>query len=271
MAAGRAGPQTAGRKGRRGQHAEACGEAGSGNRSKDGAATLHLAMLTHRSRSRGCPHVPSSCPSSVESLPPTHPSPSSRRRSGAACAHRPGDYHRLLGRLIIIRMACFNKVSRQLQPAAQLIHPEIITIPSTAKTGSTRMRIIMHYNSTRTATCGTFADGEVEDYTVNITGGTFASFASAKTLPSSAGILVAPNPTKGSNINVQLQLAQSSPVTLRITDLSGRILHVENRLNATTGKNQYSIDGLNLTSGTYIILAEQNNGIVARTQFVVAE
>ena len=58
----------------------------------------------------------------------------------------------------------------------------IFTIPSTAKTGSTRMRIIMHYNSTRTATCGTFADGEVEDYTVNITGGTFAAFASSKTL-----------------------------------------------------------------------------------------
>ena len=43
------------------------------------------------------------------------------------------------------------------------------------------MRIIMHYGSARTATCGTFTDGEAEDYTVNITGGTFATFATSKT------------------------------------------------------------------------------------------
>ena len=41
------------------------------------------------------------------------------------------------------------------------------------------MRIIMHYGSARTTTCGSFTDGEAEDYTVNITGGTFAGIASA--------------------------------------------------------------------------------------------
>ncbi len=144
------------------------------------------------------------------------------------------------------------------------------TVPATAKSGATRMRIIMHYSKARTNTCGTFTDGEVEDYTVNITGGTFADLAVLKTLPS-AGMLVMPNPAKGNNLKIQLQLSQTLPVTLKVTDLSGRILRVDNNLNLNGEKNSYSLNGLNLKSGTYIIIAEQNNRIVARTQFIVAE
>ena len=133
------------------------------------------------------------------------------------------------------------------------------------------MRVIMHYGSARTTTCGTFTNGEVEDYKVNITGGSgFAAFAMSKTLPST-GILVTPNPTKGNNVKIQLQLPQSMPVTLKITDLSGRILRVDNNLSLNTGKKIYSLSGLNLKSGTYIIVAEQGNKVVARTQFIVAE
>lgn len=144
------------------------------------------------------------------------------------------------------------------------------TVPSTAKSGATRMRIIMHYGSARTNTCGSYTDGEVEDYTVNITGGTLADFITAKTL-SSAGILVMPNPAKGNNVKIQLQLPQTQPVTLKITDLSGRVLRVDNNLSLNAGKNIYSLSGLNLKSGTYIIVAEQANKVVARTQFIVAE
>ncbi|WP_435262859.1 GEVED domain-containing protein [Tenacibaculum sp. nBUS_03] len=42
-----------------------------------------------------------------------------------------------------------------------------ISIPTTATLGQTRMRVSMKYNGSPTA-CETFADGEVEDYTVNI-------------------------------------------------------------------------------------------------------
>jgi len=42
-----------------------------------------------------------------------------------------------------------------------------IVIPSTATLGQTRMRVIMNYNS-NLMPCGSFAYGEVEDYTVNI-------------------------------------------------------------------------------------------------------
>jgi chitodextrinase len=45
------------------------------------------------------------------------------------------------------------------------------TVPSTALLGSTRMRVTMKYNAAPTA-CETFSYGEVEDYTVNVTGTT---------------------------------------------------------------------------------------------------
>lgn len=44
------------------------------------------------------------------------------------------------------------------------------TVPSSASTGATRMRVSMKYNAIPTS-CETFTYGEVEDYTVNIQGG----------------------------------------------------------------------------------------------------
>jgi len=52
-------------------------------------------------------------------------------------------------------------------------------IPITAKSGYTRMRVMMHYSSFLNQPCGSFVDGEVEDYTVNITGGAGSVVASA--------------------------------------------------------------------------------------------
>jgi hypothetical protein len=42
-------------------------------------------------------------------------------------------------------------------------------VPSTA-TGTTRMRIVMKYNTAPTSACGNIGDGEVEDYTVDFSG-----------------------------------------------------------------------------------------------------
>ncbi|WP_199243511.1 M4 family metallopeptidase [Hymenobacter sedentarius] len=48
-----------------------------------------------------------------------------------------------------------------------------ITVPTTAKSGSTRVRFIMSDNSATTS-CNSYSYGETEDYTINITGGTLA-------------------------------------------------------------------------------------------------
>lgn len=47
-----------------------------------------------------------------------------------------------------------------------------LSIPATAKSGATRMRVIMQYSTYLATGCGTFYYGEVEDYTVNINAGT---------------------------------------------------------------------------------------------------
>ncbi|MFZ4401687.1 MAG: GEVED domain-containing protein [Bacteroidales bacterium] len=51
------------------------------------------------------------------------------------------------------------------------LSPKSITIPATALTGSTRMRIAVKYDSSPIS-CETDFDGEVEDYTLNITSST---------------------------------------------------------------------------------------------------
>ncbi|WP_338759464.1 GEVED domain-containing protein [Bernardetia sp. ABR2-2B] len=60
-----------------------------------------------------------------------------------------------------------------------------LSIPSNAATGSTRMRVSMKYNGAQTA-CETFSYGEVEDYTVNITGASAPSCGVPSNLSSSS-------------------------------------------------------------------------------------
>ncbi|MFZ4412596.1 MAG: M6 family metalloprotease domain-containing protein [Bacteroidales bacterium] len=51
---------------------------------------------------------------------------------------------------------------------ATTLSPLGITIPTTALTGNTKMRISAKYGSTAAAACDTAYDGEVEDYTINV-------------------------------------------------------------------------------------------------------
>jgi hypothetical protein len=60
-----------------------------------------------------------------------------------------------------------------------------IAIPANAATGSTRMRVSMKYNGAQTS-CETFSYGEVEDYTVNITGASAPSCGVPSGLSSSS-------------------------------------------------------------------------------------
>ncbi|WP_317128817.1 GEVED domain-containing protein [Hymenobacter elongatus] len=45
------------------------------------------------------------------------------------------------------------------------------TVPATAKSGNTRMRVLMS-DASASSSCSTFSYGEVEDYTISVTGGT---------------------------------------------------------------------------------------------------
>ena len=54
------------------------------------------------------------------------------------------------------------------------------TVPTTAKSGNTRLRVVLSDNSATTS-CGSYSYGETEDYTISITGGARTSATTART------------------------------------------------------------------------------------------
>jgi len=141
-------------------------------------------------------------------------------------------------------------------------------VPLTAKNGNTRMRVVMSFGNV-TDPCATSFDGEAEDYTVKVTGGTLNAVAENDAIATLNSIMVSPNPVKGSSANVVLQTAKAGSVNIKIADLSGRVLRSENISSIVAGKNNYSLRNINLLPGTYMIVAQQGNAVIARTQFVV--
>jgi chitodextrinase len=127
------------------------------------------------------------------------------------------------------------------------------TVPTTALLGSTRMRVSMKYNASPTS-CETFADGEVEDYTVNIT-------ATARIEDNATALTfnLYPNPVKGDVLNINNLDGEAS---FRIFNMMGQELgkgKIENN-NVFVGS---------LKAGTYLI--EVNNGTATTTKRFVKE
>ncbi|WP_435260983.1 GEVED domain-containing protein [Tenacibaculum sp. nBUS_03] len=136
-----------------------------------------------------------------------------------------------------------------------------ITIPSSASLGQTRMRVSMKYNGASTA-CETFADGEVEDYTVNITANTSkgTSISNIETLRDESGLdlMVYPNPTTNFiEVNVA---SKSDNITYSVVNTIGSVVKSGKMISRT-------LDVSNLKSGVYMI--EVNDGQKSlRTKFI---
>jgi chitodextrinase len=127
------------------------------------------------------------------------------------------------------------------------------TVPATALLGSTRMRVSMKYNASPTS-CETFADGEVEDYTVNIT-------ATARLEDDATKLTfnLYPNPVKGEVLNIANLDTEAS---FRIFNMMGQELgkgKIENN-NVYVGS---------LKGGTYMI--EVSNGTSTTTKRFIKE
>jgi chitodextrinase len=114
-----------------------------------------------------------------------------------------------------------------------------ITIPTTAKVGTTRMRVMMQYNTVPSAPCGTFTYGQVEDYTLNIVS---ANRDEDRMVTSTTGLSIYPNPIKGNILNIEN--AESSD--FRIFDMSGKLI------SSGTVTDQ-KVDVNRLVKGVYII------------------
>ncbi|MBV9963906.1 MAG: fibronectin type III domain-containing protein [Parafilimonas sp.] len=145
------------------------------------------------------------------------------------------------------------------------------TVPLTATLGTTRMRAVMHYGGYLGSTCGDFSDGEAEDYTVNITGSGFAGIApDASEASVASSIIIVPNPIKSYSATAILNLTKQGSTSLRITDLTGRVLYEINCTNLHTGKNTIDLKDLKISNGVFVIVAMQENAIIARSQIQVS-
>ena len=122
-----------------------------------------------------------------------------------------------------------------------------VTIPTTAITGTTRMRIRMSDSSTghNALPCGTSTYGEVEDYTLNISGPTMAVSDVNKT-----NISVYPNPFKD-----VLKISDIKGVkSISVNDMTGRQV----KSLAPTAELNLS----NLNSGLYIVNLQMEDGSI---------
>ncbi len=147
------------------------------------------------------------------------------------------------------------------------------TVPATAKSGATRIRIQMKYSTASTNSCLSYSYGEVEDYTANITGGSgFAPSSLIASAPGRSALSVSPNPVVHSNTTVSYKLANEGKTSLKVLDMAGRVAQVYNLGNQAAGSHVFQMAFAGkITSGNYFIVLEQEGHVINRTILVVAE
>lgn len=145
-------------------------------------------------------------------------------------------------------------------------------IPATALNGATRMRIQMQEGSFETNPCATYTYGEVEDYTVVITGNAALSAETNSDFKniseeSTGSFRLYPNPVKD-NFTVEFTGSCNGNVKVNVYSLSGqKVINIENP--AVKGLNIYNLNASKLGSGFYIFEME-NNGQRLHEKFLIS-
>lgn len=117
------------------------------------------------------------------------------------------------------------------------------TVPQTATTGNTRMRVSLKWNGIPSP-CESFSYGEVEDYTVIITGPSINTNEFQEN-----NVLIYPNPFKST---LSIHLPNNNALRVQILDITGRVVtQIENMtpVNKTIELHNNS----HLSAGTYFI------------------
>ncbi|WP_188441695.1 GEVED domain-containing protein, partial [Planktosalinus lacus] len=130
------------------------------------------------------------------------------------------------------------------------------TIPSSALEGSTRMRISMKRNNSANS-CDIFSNGEVEDYTVVISGSEGLNGDEANN-DTKAQFKVYPNPVKGNVLN--LKLSEAVGAETKVFNMLGQVV-TQQIFNSI-------LDVSNLNSGVYLVEVTTENGLTFRKRFI---
>jgi hypothetical protein len=80
-------------------------------------------------------------------------------------------------------------------------------------------------------------------------------------------LMVYPNPTTVSKINVELTSDRDDRIDFEVVDIVGKTVHTMSQ-NVTNGLNTIAFDNLTVSKGIYFICAKQNNGVTAVVRFV---
>jgi Pregnancy-associated plasma protein-A/Secretion system C-terminal sorting domain len=80
-------------------------------------------------------------------------------------------------------------------------------------------------------------------------------------------LMVYPNPTTSSKINVELTSDRDDRIDFEVVDIVGKTVHTISQ-NVTNGLNTIAFDNLTVSKGIYFIRAKQNNVVTAVVRFV---
>ncbi|SHE83713.1 M4 family metallopeptidase [Chryseobacterium sp. OV279] len=132
-----------------------------------------------------------------------------------------------------------------------------ITIPATAITGNTRMRVIMKYNAVPSSSCGTISYGQVEDYTLKITSVGSISSLIAESSRDNTAISVYPNPVKDV---IKIKSQSGSEFRYQLVDARGSVVQ-----SGETKSQSINVEAL--LQGVYVLSLD--NGKEKITQKII--
>ena len=131
------------------------------------------------------------------------------------------------------------------------------TVPTTAKSGNTRMRVVLS-DASATTSCGSYSYGETEDYTISVTGGARVGSTTTARLSSEGGsadqYTLYPNPaTDVLRIARPLSADPEQSFSVRVYDLRGSEVR---GLSFTDGQLNVS----SLRAGIYMLTVKDGSG-----------
>lgn len=136
------------------------------------------------------------------------------------------------------------------------------TVPTSALSGPTRMRVTMKYNGAGTA-CETFSYGEVEDYTVNIVDQASILVMAVNTESvqeeTAYDVEVFPNPASSF---LKVKFSSERTVDFTITDITGRTVFADNLFT-----DMQTIDLSRFENGVYLLTLNMEGKMVT-TRFI---